>query len=122
IARTIGRVYFTKRHLLEWMTAAQAKAKRSLNLAAFYRQMMGGVGIALVTAVVVAAVKPSAFWIASPFLVLWLLSPVVARWVSLPASESPAGELSDDDVETLRLIARRTWLFFETFVAPEDNG
>ena len=22
----------------------------------------------------------------------------------------------------LRLIARRTWLFFETFVAPEDNG
>ena len=122
IARTVVRVYITKRHLLEWMTAAQAKAKRSLNLSGFYRQMAGGVGIAIATAVLVAVTKPDAAWIASPFLVLWLLSPVVARWVSLPASESPAGELSDDDVETLRLIARRTWLFFETFVAPEDNG
>ena len=32
IARTVGRVYFTKRHLLEWMTAAQAKAKRQPQL------------------------------------------------------------------------------------------
>ena len=122
IGRTVVRVYVTKRHLLEWMTAAQAKAKRSLRLGAFYRQMAGGVVIAIATGVLVAAVKPSAAWIATPFVVLWLLSPVVARWVSQPASESPAGELSDDDVETLRLIARRTWLFFETFVAPEDNG
>ena len=67
------------------MTAAQAKAKRSLNLAAFYRQMAGGVGIAIVDRCAVAAAKPSAVWIASPFLVLWLLSPVVARWVSQPA-------------------------------------
>ena len=122
IGRTVVRVYVTKRHLLEWMTAAQAKAKRSLRLGAFYRQMAGGVVIAIATGVLVAAVKPSAAWIATPFVVLWLLSPVVARWVSQPASDSPAGELSDDDVETLRLIARRTWLFFETFVAPEDNG
>ncbi|HEX3088912.1 MAG TPA: hypothetical protein VHQ23_09670, partial [Ilumatobacteraceae bacterium] len=122
IGRTVTRVYITKRHLLEWMTAAQAKSNLSLNVAAFYRQMAGGTGLAIATAVVVAAVKPNAIWIALPFLVLWLLSPVVARWVSLPASASPAGELSNDDVETLRLIARRTWLFFETFVAPDDHG
>ena len=33
-----------------------------------------------------------------------------------------AEQLSADDVEALRLIARRTWRFFETFVGPEDNG
>src|SRR4029077_14331256 len=79
-------------------------------------------GIAIATGVAVAAAKPSALWIALPFLCLWLFSPAVARWISVPASESPAGELSDNDVETLRLVARRTWLFFETFVAPEDHG
>ena len=53
---------------------------------------------------------------------LWLLSPIVARWVSLPARESAAEQLSDADIESLRLTARRTWLFFETFVGPEDHG
>ena len=49
-------------------------------------------------------------------------SPAVAYWVSLPASESAAADLSSDDVRALRLTARRTWLFFETFVAPEDHA
>ena len=65
--------------------------------------------------------KPGAGWIAAPFIVLWLLSPVVARWVSLPPPESAAEQLSAADVGALRLTARRTWRFFETFVGPEDH-
>ena len=34
----------------------------------------------------------------------------------------PPEQLSDRDVDALRLIARRTWRFFETFVGPEDHG
>ncbi len=59
---------------------------------------------------------------AVPFLVIWALSPVVARWISLPASESVSADLSDADVATLRATARRTWLFFETFVGPDDHA
>ncbi len=66
--------------------------------------------------------KPGAGWIAAPFVVLWLLSPAVARWVSLPPAESAAQQLSAADVGALRLTARRTWRFFETFVGPEDHA
>jgi len=121
IVRTLARLYATRRNLLEWTTAAQAKASHDLDLVRFYRQMAGGVAIAAATAVLVLAVKPGAAWIAAPFVVLWLFSPFVARWVSLPPPESAAEHLSAADVGALRLTARRTWRFFETFVGPEDH-
>ncbi|MGZ6271219.1 MAG: glucoamylase family protein, partial [Candidatus Limnocylindrales bacterium] len=122
ILRTLVRLYATRRNLLEWMTAAQAKASHDLELGGFYRQMAGGVAIAAVTAVLVLALKPSAGWIAAPFVVLWLAAPLVARWVSLPPPETAAEQLSAADIAALRLTARRTWRFFETFVGPEDHG
>ncbi|MGZ6274406.1 MAG: DUF3131 domain-containing protein, partial [Candidatus Limnocylindrales bacterium] len=122
ILRTLMRVYITRRKLLEWTTAAQAKAEPDVDLLGFYRQMAGGVAVAAVAAVLVLAVKPSAVWIAAPFIVLWLLSPVVARLVSLPPRESEAEQLSSSDVCSLRLTARQTWRFFEAFVGPDDHG
>ena len=49
IVRTLARLYVTRRNLLEWTTAAQAKASHDLDLAGFYRQMAGGVAIAAVS-------------------------------------------------------------------------
>ena len=122
IVRTSARLYATRRNLLEWQTAAQAKADHDLDLVGFYRQMAGGVAIAAATSVLVLALKPDAGWVAAPFVVLWLLSPLVARWVSLPPPETAADQLSAADVGALRLTARRTWRFFETFVGPEDHA
>ncbi len=122
ILRTLARVYVTRRNLLEWMTAAQATASRDLDLAGFYRQMAGGVALAIATGVLVLALKPGAAWIAAPFVVLWLVAPLVAHRVSLPPPESAAQQLSAAEVGALRLIARRTWRFFETFVGPEDHA
>ncbi|MBA3587346.1 MAG: DUF3131 domain-containing protein, partial [Chloroflexi bacterium] len=124
IVRTLMRLYGTRRNLLEWRTAAQAKASHDveLDLAGFYRQMAGGVVVAVASAVLVLLLKPGAAWIAAPFVGLWLLSPLVARWVSLPPRESAAEQLSAADVGALRLTARRTWRFFEAFVGPEDHG
>ncbi len=122
ILRTLVRVYVTRRNLLEWTTAAQAQASHDLDLTGFYRRMWGSAAIAAGTAVLVLAFKPSATWIAAPFIVLWLLSPAVARWVSLPPAETAAEQLSASDIGALRLTARRTWRFFERFVGPEDHG
>jgi cyclic beta-1,2-glucan synthetase len=122
ILRTLARLYVTRRNLLEWTTAAQAKIRGDLDLAGFYGQMAGGVAIAAVVGVLVLAVKPGAGWIAAPFVVLWLLSPLVARWISLAPPESAAQQLSAADSGSLRLTARRTWRFFEAFVGPEDHA
>ena len=122
IGRTLTRLYATRRHLLEWTTAAQAKARPDLSFAGFYRHMAGGVVIAIATAALVFALNQSAVWMALPFILLWLVAPLVARLISLPPAESAADQLSPADVGTLRLTARRTWRFFETFVGPDDHG
>ena len=122
ILRTLVRLYATRRNLLEWTTAAQAKARPDLDLAGFYRQMAGAVVLAVGAAVLVLALKPSAGLVAAPFIGLWLLSPLIARLVSLPPPESAEEQLSPADIGALRLTARRTWRFFEAFVGPEDHG
>ena len=86
IARTLVRVYVTRRNLLEWTTAAQAQASHDLDLAGFYRRMAGGAAIAAVyRGRWFSSLKPGAAWIAAPFVVLWLLSPAVAQ-VGQPAA------------------------------------
>jgi len=122
IARTFVRMYVTHRRLLEWVTAAQAKAGLRLDLRGFCRRMAGGLALAAAAAVVVAWRRPEAWPAALPFLILWAASPLVARWISLPRSLAPTQPLSLPDAQALRLTARRTWRFFETFVGPEDHA
>ena len=122
IARTLVRVYVTHRRLLEWVTAAQAKAGLRLDLRGFYRRMGGGVTLAFAAAAAVAWGRPEARPVALPFLLLWAASPLVARWISVPWLAARSKPLSPGDAGALRLIARRTWRFFETFVGPEDHA
>ena len=121
IIRTLFRVYVTRRKLLEWVTAAQAKAGFDLILGSFYRRMNGAVMLAAAAGILVAF-RPDAWPIAAPFVLLWALSPVVAYWISLPPRAVAAQPLPKDDVRTLRSTARRTWRFFETFVGLEDHA
>jgi cyclic beta-1,2-glucan synthetase len=46
----------------------------------------------------------------------------VARRISLPPAPTETVPLASDTAQALRLIARRTWRFFETFVGPEDHA
>jgi len=121
ILRTLFRLLVSRRNLLEWVTAAQAKVSPRLDLAGFYRQMAGGAVLAAAAAIFIAWAKPGSWPIAAPFVILWLLSPVVARWVSLQPAAAAHKPLSASDARSLRGIARRTWRFFETFVTAEDH-
>ncbi len=121
IARTLFRLFFTHRRLLEWVTAAQAKYRPQLDIANAYSQMAGAIAIAAgVLAVSLLSNQGSAI-IALPFAAMWALSPLVARWSSASPLTADRAAVSQQDADTLRLIARRTWRYFETFVTAEDN-
>ena len=122
IVRTLVRLYGTRQRLLEWVTAAQAKSGLGLELAGFYRRMATAVALALGAAALVAVVRPATWPLAAPFLVLWVLSPLVAQRISLPPRATANEPLSPRQARLLRLTARRTWRFFETFVGPEDHA
>jgi len=121
VARTLVRLYVTKRNLLEWVPAEQAGYGADLRLRAFYWHLRGGVVLAGLAGALVAGVAPGAWVVATPFVLLWALSPVISWRISLPPKLAEAQVLSRAETRSLRLLARRTWRFFETFVVEGEN-
>jgi cyclic beta-1,2-glucan synthetase len=120
--RTLVRVAVTRRHLLEWTPAAQER--RGLSEVEthrlVWREMMAAPLCAAAAVAAVIGVNPAALPVAIPFALLWAISPEVAWRLSRPSTDRDAG-LLPADLRRLRLLARRTWRFFETFVGPEDQ-
>jgi cyclic beta-1,2-glucan synthetase len=122
ILRTLGRMWFTRKNLLEWTTAAQAKHAVDLKLIGIYRRMAGGPLLAGLALLAVRYLRPHSLPAALPFTILWAAAPAVARWISEPSGRTQAEPLDSADAQTLRIVARRTWRFFETFVTAEDHA
>ena len=121
IVRTLVRLFVTHRHLLEWLPAAQVESGLRLDRPSFLRAMAGGVLVSLVTAVLVAREHPATWPLALGFVMLWAISPMIAHGISVPVHLEPIDELQQEDISSLRLIARRTWEFFVTFVGAADR-
>ena len=120
IARTVHRKLITNRHLLEWVTAAGAEKSSQHDIPAFFRFMWPAEALTLLVAVLVIGMRPRALPFALPFLLAWVFSPLVAFYVSRRRVEDTR-EFAAKDVRSGRIVARRTWRFFETFVGDEDH-
>ena len=121
VLRTVWRLTVTRRHLLEWMTAAQAGSGARPTLARTYLRMMPGVLLGLCTCGAAGLLNPSVRPLLSFFALAWLAAPAIAGAISLPRVKQPTAALSAAQAQQLRLIARRTWRFFEKFVTAEEN-
>ncbi|MEQ8768287.1 MAG: glucoamylase family protein [Planctomycetota bacterium] len=119
IARTLRRLYITRRGLLEWVPAAQSGQSLDRRLRSFYWHQRQG--IALAVAAGLLAIGSGTFPLSVPFVLLWILSPVTARWMSQTPKRMRAQVLSLDEKRSLRRLSRRTWRFFETFVNEDEN-
>ncbi len=121
VARTLFRMLVVRRRLLEWVTAAQLAEDNGFDRRRLMTQILASVTFAIVVGIGIYHSDGHTWPIAVPFAALWILSPIIAR----RASQAPraAGHLSigSADRQALRLIARRTWRFFEKFVTPQDN-
>lgn len=120
VARTLFRVLITKKNMLEWVTAADMELALKNDMAGYWRRMW----LCPVTAA--AAILLSIFRAQQAFVVvlatglLWAAAPALACWVSKPA-ETDKVNLSKEELRELRLLARKTWAFFEDFVSALDN-
>ncbi len=121
IARTIWRLGVSHRHMLEWVTAAHARGSARPSLSMQYWRMAPGVILGLGVCGVAAAVHPVLVPWLVPFALAWVAAPGLARVISLPRLARPVPPLTQDQARMLRLTARRTWRFFETFVTAQEN-
>jgi len=122
IGVTLYRLLISRRHLLEWTTAAQTvRLVRSLPARVVaWVEMTVAILWVLAVAVLVGLLRPGALWAAAPLLLLWIASPQIGVILN-QAPPRRQETLTPEEMEELRLIARRTWSFFERFVGPEDH-
>jgi cellobiose phosphorylase len=117
IARAGLRVLVTRRKLLEWRTARDAQRTARAGVVRALAAMWIGPVLAAAAA---AQLAPGDVIAASPFLVLWTLAPAWSWWSSRPiAPRRP--QLAATDRRFLRMVARRTWRFFEVYAAASDH-
>jgi cyclic beta-1,2-glucan synthetase len=121
IGRTLFRLFVSHRHLLEWTTAAQTQQLLRTDWWGFVGQMAGSLAVASGAALFVFHAGPASLPVAAPILLSWFLSPAIARWVSLAQADAGRLAVATTDARALRLIARRTWRFFETFVTEAEH-
>lgn len=122
IGRTLVRLYIRRRKLLEWTTAARAVRLfgREVTVETTLLRMLPSLLLVVLFALLVSIINPRALLISGPFFLVWLLAAEIAYWISRPLVET-APSLSAEQRRRLRMLARRTWLFYEQFVGPTDN-
>ena len=122
IVTTLTRVLITHRHLLEWMTAAKAAQRESKGGDRWrtWKEMLSAPLTALTVALLLVSLRPDHLLLALPLLLAWALAPEIAYRISRPIRHAPAPPTAEQNI-ALRTLARRTWLFFEDFVGPNDH-
>ena len=111
VMRTLFRLAFTKKHMLDWVTSADAAA--------------GGtrVGTACrVGAILCVPGLMTAAWIpaALALIALFMLAPGLLRDLQDTSTDARA-PLRVEQVGALTQLARSTWSFFETYVTAREN-
>ena len=120
IVRTLWRMLVSHRNLLEWTTAASARQRAAKDVRGYSRLMMAGYAAPVLALAIAVARGPELIALAALPALLWLSAPLIAERVSrryqpVDLAATPA------ELHYLRLIARRTWSFFDRFVTAEEN-
>ncbi|HMO18249.1 MAG TPA: glucoamylase family protein [Oligoflexia bacterium] len=120
ITRSISRMYFSKRNMLEWETALASEISMKGSLTYFFRSMGRSYLITLIFLVVIISSFPQVSPFSLMLLFLWLTSPVIAWYIS---KEEVFKEevLSRADQNYLRGVAYDTWRYFRKHLREEYN-
>ncbi len=130
IARTLVRLFVTKRNLLEWQTASQVeRSMASGSRLEVWRRMwpvtLMSVLLTLVLLLMVGAAGPSTTMTLGlagtlPLIVLWLVSPAISYSLSAPATPNEV-RLTETERQTALRYARLHWEYFDHFVTSSSQ-
>ncbi|WP_447764126.1 GH36-type glycosyl hydrolase domain-containing protein [Pseudomonas reinekei] len=119
ILRSLWRIGFSRRLLLQWQPSREVERTTENRLSGLYRQMWIQPVTALISLALLAD-NPQPLAIATPLLLAWLAGPWIAWRLSSPHKQSTFAP-STEQLRFLRLLARKTWAFFDHYVGPEDH-
>ncbi|RLC86854.1 MAG: hypothetical protein DRJ03_07595 [Chloroflexi bacterium] len=130
VASSLHRLLVSRKRLLQWTTSAHTVHLfgKEMKVMLFWRRMEAApllaLGLAWLVILADSVFDRTASLVAAPLLLAWMLSPYAAYWISRPIVHEPKGSnatISAEQRQHLRRLARRTWLYFERFVGPDDQ-
>ncbi|MEO8085455.1 MAG: glucoamylase family protein [Bacteroidota bacterium] len=120
ITRTAWRMIVSRKNLLEWNPSVNVENNIRTSLWSSYSSMWIEPLLALLIFIYLEFYSPLKLFIAGPIILSWVAAPFIT-WLSSKPLAKEGSTLSDEQNIFLRKLARKTWSFFERFVAEEDN-
>lgn len=121
IIRTLYRLFLSKRHLLEWVSAAETERRDKGGRRRALPGIYGGYALIFLFALALGSSSIPVLWRTGlAFCGIWSLAPLVVRWLDRPV-RLPEHQFSGSEETELRKLAEQIWMFFEDYVTREDN-
>ena len=117
---TLWRVIVSKMNMLEWTTSFESDASQNDSLWGYYKNMQAAIWVASALVLCTVVFNPSLIILSSLLFIVWGISPYLAYKISRERCEKPSQTLEKETLE-LRMTARRTWNYFESFAGQEYN-
>ncbi len=118
VVRTLVRMKFTHKRLLQWETAADAEVGTGHSLVDVYLRWSPVIAVAI--GALAFLVRPAALGPALPILILWAASNSISKWLDKPPRPGES-RIRLEDRELIRNMALRTWRFFREYSSAEEN-
>jgi len=119
IVKSLYRTFISGKNVLEWVTSAHSSKLNKNSILYYYEKMI----ISLIFSallLLLSLADGEHFFLSLIFVISWAFSPLVAYTVSQEYKED-GYELTKTEENTLRRLAYRTWLYFDTFISEKDN-
>ncbi len=117
---TLVRVLITKKKMLEWITSDDAEKMQSSSLKSYLASMGLSSLFGISLAILAFLFKPENVLVSLFFILLWGIAPFLAYYIS-KGKTTPKEVLQEDELKELRMIARKTWRYFEEFANKKNN-
>ena len=121
ILKTLYRLIFSHKHFLEWMTSEEAEKQSKTTLLNYYKMMFFNVIIGIIfigyTFITKSIVEQ---WIYVIIGALWIIIPGIMCEISM-IPQKKSKNISENEKEYLRDIARKTWQYFNDYLNEENN-
>jgi len=120
ILRTLYRLLFSKKHLLEWVTAANVERQTPKTVGVFICRLSKGYFFVVLLLLGTLFFERDMAKLGLGIGLFWMFGPFLAYWLSKPQLDKKT-EMIADERNYVRALAYDTWRFFELVVQEGDN-
>ncbi len=119
ILRTLWRMFISHKNLLQW-NPYQTAISHNRTIIESFKTMWFGPVLSIALLIYLLIYSPLTLIFAVPFIIVWTIAPLITLLVSRNSVEKVA-DVSAEQTIYLRLLGRKIWHFFETFITEQDN-